>query len=144
MSDALQPHRLQHARPPCPSPTPGVCTNSSPLSWWCHPTIFNSQGSFPLGLTDLILLSKGLSRVFSSTIVQKCPFFSAQPYLWSNFHIYTWLLEKNIALTIRTFLGKVMSLLFKMLSKFDIAILPRHFLAWKCFLVHGVLYTKVI
>ena len=32
-------HELQHARPPCPSPTPGVYTNSCPLSWWCHPTI---------------------------------------------------------------------------------------------------------
>ena len=39
MSDSLQPHELQHARPPCPSPTPGVHPNSSPLSWWCHPTI---------------------------------------------------------------------------------------------------------
>ena len=35
----LQPHELQHARPPCPSPTPGVDPNSCPLSWWCHPTI---------------------------------------------------------------------------------------------------------
>ena len=39
MSDSLQPHRLQHSRPPCPSPTPGVYSNSCPLSWWCHPTI---------------------------------------------------------------------------------------------------------
>ena len=35
----LQPHGLQHARPPCPSPTPRVYSNSCPLSWWCHPTI---------------------------------------------------------------------------------------------------------
>ena len=38
MSDSLWPHELQHARPPCPSPTPGVYPNSCPLSQWCHPT----------------------------------------------------------------------------------------------------------
>ena len=52
------------------------------------------QGWFPLGLTGLILLSKGLSRVFSSITVRKHQFFSAQPSLWSNSHIHTWLLEK--------------------------------------------------
>ena len=61
MSDSLWPHGLQHARPPCPSPTPGVYSNSSPSSWWCHPTILSSvipfsclqsfpaSGSFPMG-----------------------------------------------------------------------------------------------
>ena len=39
MSDSLRPHKLQHARPPCPSPTPGVHPNSCPSSWWCHPAI---------------------------------------------------------------------------------------------------------
>ena len=39
---SLPPHGLQHARPPCPSPTPGVYSNSRPLSWWCHPTISSS------------------------------------------------------------------------------------------------------
>ena len=54
------------------------------------------QSWFPLRLTTLIsLLSKRLSRVFSSTVVQKHQFFSAQPSLWSNFHIHTWLLEKT-------------------------------------------------
>ena len=61
MSDSLQPHELQHARPPCPSPTPRVHPNSYPLSWWCHPTIsssvvpfvscpqsFPASGSFPM------------------------------------------------------------------------------------------------
>ena len=61
MSDSLQPHESQHARPPCPSPTPGVYPNSCPLSWWCHPTIsssvipfsscpqsFPASGSFPM------------------------------------------------------------------------------------------------
>ena len=60
MSDSLQPHGLQHSRLPCPSPTPKACSNSSPLSWWCHPTIsssvipfssclqsFPASGSFP-------------------------------------------------------------------------------------------------
>ena len=42
MSDSLWPHGMQHARPPCPSPTPGVYSNSCPLSWWCHPTILSS------------------------------------------------------------------------------------------------------
>ena len=42
VSDSLPLHGLQHARPPCPSPTPGVYSNSCPLSWWCHPTISSS------------------------------------------------------------------------------------------------------
>ena len=55
----------------------------------------NIQDWFPLELTGLIsLLSKGLSRVFSSTTVRKHQLFSAQLYLWSNTHIHTWLLEK--------------------------------------------------
>ena len=50
MSDSLQPHGLQHARPPCPSPTPGVYSNSCPLSQWCHPTISSSVVPFPFCL----------------------------------------------------------------------------------------------
>ena len=42
VSNSLQPHGPQHARPPCPSPTPGVYSDSCPLSWWCHPTISSS------------------------------------------------------------------------------------------------------
>ena len=42
MSDSLRPHESQHARPPCPSPTPGVHSNSCPSSWWCHPAISSS------------------------------------------------------------------------------------------------------
>ena len=45
-SNSLWPHGLQHARPPCPSPTPGVYSNSCPLSWWCHPTITSSVVPF--------------------------------------------------------------------------------------------------
>ena len=67
--------------------------------------------------------SKRPSRVFSNTTDQKLQFFSTQLSLWSNFHIHTWLLE--IALTIRNFVSKVMSLLFNMLSKFVIAFFPR-------------------
>ena len=42
MSDSLQPHGLQHSKLPCPSPTPGACSESCPLNWWCHPTISSS------------------------------------------------------------------------------------------------------
>ena len=42
VSDSLQPHESQHARPPCPSPTPGVHSNSCPLSWWWHPAVSSS------------------------------------------------------------------------------------------------------
>ena len=61
MSDSLRSHELQHARPPCPSPTPGIYSNSCPSSWWCHPAIsssvvpfssclqsFPTSGSFPV------------------------------------------------------------------------------------------------
>ena len=85
----------------------------------------NIQDGFPLGLTGLIsLLAKGLC-VFSSTTIWKYQFFSAQSSLWSDSHICTWLLEKNIALTIWTFVGKVMSLIFNTLSRFVIAFLSR-------------------
>ena len=46
VSDSLRPHGLQHTRPPCPSPTPGVYPNSCPLSQWCHPTISSSVVPF--------------------------------------------------------------------------------------------------
>ena len=46
MSDSLWPHGLQHARPPCPSPTPRVYSNSCPLSQWCHPTVSSSAIPF--------------------------------------------------------------------------------------------------
>ena len=122
VSNSLQPHGLQHAQLPCPSPTPGAHSNSYPLSQWCHLTIsysvipfssclqsFPTSGSFPMSqfftsggpsigvsastsvlpmnIQDwfplrwpglISLLSKGLSRVFSNTTVQKHQFFSAQ------------------------------------------------------------------
>ena len=46
MADSLRPHELQHARPPCPSPTPGVHSDSRPSSWWCHPAISSSVVPF--------------------------------------------------------------------------------------------------
>ena len=83
----------------------------------------NIQHWFPLGLTGLISLqSKELSRVFCSTTAQKHQFFSAQPSLWSKSYMTT---GRTIALTIWAFVGKVMSLLFNMLSRFVIAFLPR-------------------
>ena len=138
VSDSLWPHGLQHTRPSCPSPTPGVYSNSCPLSQWCHPTIsssvisfssclkcfpasgsfqmsrffesggqsiglsasasvlpMNIQDWFPLGLTGWICLqSKGLSRVFSNTTVQKDKFFRVKLSLYSNSHIHTGQLEK--------------------------------------------------
>ena len=100
VSNSLQPHELQHARPPCPSPTPGVHPNPCPLSQWCRPTIsssvvpfsscpqsFPASGSFPMSqlfasggqwTSWISLQSKGLSRVFSNTTVQKHQFFGAQ------------------------------------------------------------------
>ena len=137
VSSSLQPHGLQHVRPPCPSPTPRACSNSWPLSWWSHPILLSSvvsfssclqsfpalgsfpmsqfftsgdqsigvsastsvlpvniQDWFPLRWTGWISLqSKGLSRVFYSTTVQKHQFFSVQLSLWSNSHIHIWPLE---------------------------------------------------
>ena len=92
----------------------------------------NIQYWFPLGLTGLISLqSKGLSRVFSNTTVQRHQFFGSQLSLWSNSHIHTWLLKKTIALIRWTFVGKVVSLLFNMLSRLVIAFLPKS----KCLLI---------
>ena len=86
----------------------------------------NIQGWFSLGLIGLnSLQSKQLSKVFSSSTTQKHQFFSVQPSSWFYSHIHTWLLEKIIALTIWTFVGKVMSLVFNTLSRFVIPFLPR-------------------
>ena len=78
MSDSLWPHESQHARPPCPSPTPGVHPNSCPLSWWCHPVISSSvipfsscpqslpaSGSFPMSRFFTIRWPKYWSFSFS-------------------------------------------------------------------------------
>ena len=137
VSYSLWLHKSQHARPPCPSPTPGVHSNSRPLSQWCHPALSSSvvpfsscpqsllaSKSFPMsqlftwggqstGVWPLAsflpkksqvwssewtgwisLQSKGLSRVFSNTTVQKHKFFGAQPSSQSKCHIHSWLLER--------------------------------------------------
>ena len=98
----------------------------------------NIQGWFPLWLTDLItLLSKGLSRVFSSNTVQKHELFGAQPSLWSNSHNHTLTTETKTktktkrSSDIQILVGKVMSLPFNTLSRFVLAILPRS----KCLLI---------
>ena len=138
VSDSLRLHESQHARPPCPSPTPGVHPNSRLSSQWCHPAISSSvvafsscpqslpaSESFPMsqlfawsGQSTVVsasasflpkksqgwspsewtgwisLQSKGLSRVFSNTTLQKHQFFSTQPSSQSNSHIHTWPQEK--------------------------------------------------
>ena len=98
---------------------PNYCSFSS-----ASVLLMKIQGWFTLEFTDLILLSKGLSRTFSSTTVQKHQFVSTQPSLGANSHPHM-TTEKTIGLTRRTFVDKVMSLLFNMLSMFVIAFLPR-------------------
>ena len=162
VSDSLQPHESQHARPPCPLLTPGVHPNSCASSWWCHPAISSSvvpffscpkslpaSGSFPvsqlftwggqsIGVSasasvlpmntqdwlDLLGVQgtlKSLLQHHSSkaSILQHSAFFTVQllyPYMTTG---------KTMALTRWTFVGKVMSLLFNMLSRFVITFLPR-------------------
>ena len=78
----------------------------------------NTQDWSPLEWTGWISLqSKGLSRVFSNIMVQKQQFFGAQLSLWFTLHIHMWPTGKTIALTRQTFVGKVMTLLFNMLSR---------------------------
>ena len=168
MSDSLQPHGLQHTRPPSPSPTPRVYSNSCPLSQWCHPTIsssvipffsclqslptsgslqmsqlftsggqsigvsastsvlpMNIQDWFPLGWTGWISLqSKTLESLLQqhsskASILWHSAFFIVQlshPYMTTG---------KTTALSRRTFVGKVMSLLFYILSMLVITFFPR-------------------
>ena len=86
----------------------------------------NIQDRFPLGLTGLLSLqAKGLSRIFFNTTVQKHQFFSTQPSFTVQLSHPYMTTGKTIALTRRTFVGKLMSLLFNMLSRLFIAFLPR-------------------
>ena len=67
LSDSLRPHELQHARPPCPSPTTGVYSNSCPLSQWCHPTILSSVVPFSSHLQSFpASRSFQMSQLFAS------------------------------------------------------------------------------
>ena len=156
MSNSLQPHGLQHARLPCPSPTPGAYSNSCPLSQWCHPTchlllllpsvfpsirVFSSESvlhimwpkywsfsfsispsneysgliSFRMEWLDLLAVQETLKSLLqhhgSKALILQCStFFIVQlscPYTTTG---------KTIALTRQTFVGKVTSLLFNMIS----------------------------
>ena len=105
-----------------------VFPNKSPLHsrWLQLQHQLNIQGWFPLGSTGFIfLLSKGLSGVFSSTTIWKHQFFSAQPSLWFNSHICTWLLEKLLLWLYGLLLTKWCLCFFNMLSRFFIVLLPR-------------------
>ena len=171
MSNSLQPYGWQHARNPCPSPTPGAGSNSFPLSQWCHPTIsssvipfssclksFLASGSFPIsqffasGGQNMLKVcwnfSISLSNEYSGLISFMIDWLdllavqgtlksllqhqsSKASILWcsaffivqlSHPHMTT---GKTIALTRWTFVGKVISLLFNMLSRLVITFLPR-------------------
>ena len=157
------------ARLPCPSPTHGACSNSSPSGRRCYPTIsssvtpfssclpsfpvsgsfsasqilasgsqsigasasasvlpMNIQDWFPLGLTGLIsLLSKGLSRVFSNITVQNRSILRCSAFFMVQLSHWYMTTGKTIALTIQSFVPKLMYLLFNMLSRFVITFLPR-------------------
>jgi len=94
MSNSLQPHGLQHARPPRPSPTPRACSNSCPLSWWCHATIsssvipfssclqsFPASGSFQwvsslhqvVKVLEFSLQHQSFQWIFKTGFLQDCP-----------------------------------------------------------------------
>ena len=66
VSNSLHPHWLQHARFPCPSPSPGACSNSCPLNWWCHPTILSSVIPFSYLQSFPALGSFAMSWLFAS------------------------------------------------------------------------------
>ena len=98
----------------------------------------NIQDWFPLGLLALISLpSKGLSRVFSNTTVQKHRFFGAQLSLWSTSHIPTWLLGKPQLWQYGP-VGKVITLPFNMLSRLVIIFLPMSKCLWISWLIHNL------
>ena len=164
--DSLRSHELQHSKPPCPSPTPGVHSDSHPLSWWCHPVISSSVVlfsfcpqslpasqwvnsshevdkvpdfsfsiipskdhpgliSFRMDWLDLLAVWGTLKSLLqhhcskTSILLQHSAFFMLQlwhPYMTTG---------KTIGLTRLTFVSKVMSLLFNMLSRLIIVFLPR-------------------
>ena len=82
MSDSLQPHGLQHARPPCPSSIPGACSNSRPSSQWCHPTI--SSSVVPFSSHPQLFPASGSFQVSSLHQVAKVLEFQLQhqPFQW--------------------------------------------------------------
>ena len=173
MSNSLQPHELQHTRPPCPTPTPGVHSNSRPSSPWCHPAISSSvvpfsscpqslpaSESFPMsqlftwggqstgvsvlasflpkksqGLSplmdrlDLLAIQETLKSLLQhhsskASILRCSAFFTVQ---LSHLYMTT---GKTISLTRWAFVGKIMSLLYNMLSRLVITFLPRSKHLW--------------
>ena len=162
VSSSLRPHELQHTRPPSPSPSPRVYSNSCPSSWWCHPASHplsspsppapnpsQHQGlfqrvnsshevakywsfsnehpgliSFRMDWLDLLVVQGTLKSLLQhhslkASIFSHSAFFTVQlshPYMTTG---------KTIALTRRTLIDKVMSLLFNMLSRLVITFLPR-------------------
>ena len=179
MSDSLHPHGLQHARLPCPSPTPRACSNSYPSSQWCRPTIsssvipFSCLHSFPASgafLMSALRIRWPKYWSFSFSISPSNEYSGLISFRIDLFHLLAvqgtlksllqhhsskasilWCLSffmvqlsypytttgKSIALTIKTFVSKVMSLLFHMLFRLVIAFHPRskhlgcsHYLQW--------------
>ena len=167
MSDSLRPHRLQHTRPPCSSPTPVVYSNSCPLSWWHHPTISSSILPFAFSLSqhqglfqwvsslhqvakilEYQLQHQSFQWLFRTDFLKDgqagspcsprdsqesspTPWFKSINSSAFSFHYGPTLTSicnywKTISLTRWTFVGKVMSLLFNMLSGLVIAFLPRN------------------
>ena len=168
VSDSLWPHGLQHARPPCPSPTPGVYPNSYLLSRWCHPTIsssvvpFSCRLSFPAsGLFKWVSSSHHVAKVLEFKLQhQSFQWIFRTDFFWMNWldlfavqrtlksllqhhssktsilqHSAYFIVQishpyvttgKIIALTRQTFVDKVMSLLFNMLSRLVITFFPRN------------------
>ena len=158
MSHSLRPHEQQRARSPCPSPTPGVYSNSCPLSRWCHPTIsssvvpyfsclqsFPASGSFQtspfftsggqsIGVSastsflpmtprtvrmdwlDLLAVQRTLKSLLQHHSSKASILLHSAFFIVQLSHPYT-TAGKTIALTRQTFVGKVMSLLFNMLSR---------------------------
>ena len=168
MSDPLQPNELQHARPPCPSPTPRVYSNPCPSSQRCHPAISSSVVSFSScpqslqhqGLFHWVNSSPEVAKVLEfqlqhqsfqwhpgliSSRIDRLDHLAVQgtlksllqhhnskaPVLWHSAFFTVQLSHpymttgKTTALTRRTSVGKVMSLLFNMLSRLVIIFLPR-------------------
>ena len=176
MSDSLWPHRLWHTRLPCPSSSLGACSNSCPLSRWCHPTIssavtpfssclqsFPASGSFLMNLlfascgstietsASASVLLENIQDWFPLGLIDWFDLLAAQGSLKSLLQHHCWKASilwhsaflmvqlshvymttgKTIALTRQTFVGKVISLFFNVLSRLVIAFLPRS----KCLLI---------
>ena len=101
VSDSLRPHELQHARPPCPSPTPGVHSDSRPSRWWCHPAISSSvvpfsscpqslpaSESFPIS-QQMVTETKNIHQPYFHHYLPKLT-----PVLWPP-HAKSWLTGKD-------------------------------------------------